>query len=141
MTSDTDPLDQLIKDMMQSLKQGTSPDPEVYDAVKQDPLLSLRLIDLIQAIDEGPLDEDDLYYAACICVFEMSVAQGQLDVERGYKLGAKHLRQLMAYLAHQITTTQHSLNFWLPLLNAFYEADVELSSELKDAIYSNSQYR
>jgi hypothetical protein len=30
---------------------------------------------------------------------------------------------------------QHTLSFWLPILNAFYEVHVELSSELKDAYF------
>ena len=39
----------------------------------------------------------------------------------------------MAHLAKSLLNQQHSLSFWLPILNAFYEVHVELSSDLKAA--------
>ena len=41
----------------------------------------------------------------------------------------------MNLLADIINTNKHSLSFWLPILNAFYEVHVELTPELKDAYF------
>lgn len=41
----------------------------------------------------------------------------------------------MNHLAELINSRQHTLSFWLPVLNSFYESNVELTEELKNAYY------
>ena len=49
---------------------------------------------------------------------------------------AKALPQLMERLADLINDRKHSLSYWLPILNAFYEVHVELTQTLKDAYFN-----
>ena len=109
------------------------PNPEYYTYFLQDPLLALRLVDLIDALDEMQIDENRAYYSACIFALDICVAQLQSAIESGNKLADKTLRQLMDYMADAIASKRHTLSFWLPILNAFYDVHVELSASLKNA--------
>ena len=109
------------------------PNPEYYTYFLQDPLLALRLVDLIDALDEMQIDENRAYYSACIFALDICVAQLQSAIESGNKLADKTLRQLMDYMADAIASKRHTLSFWLPILNAFYDVHVELSAPLKNA--------
>ncbi len=127
-------LKQWIADMARLLDKNEDPAPEYYTYFLDEPELALRLVELIDAIEEAKVDDDHRsYYSACIFALDICVAQLQVACENGNKLAIKTLDQLMAALATAILSNQHSLSFWLPILNAFYEVHVELSPELKNA--------
>ena len=127
-------LKQWIADMALLLDKNEDPSPEYYTYFLDEPELALRLVELIDAVEEAKVDDDHRsYYSACIFALDICVAQLQVASENGNKLATKTLDRLMAALASAILSNQHSLSFWLPILNAFYEVHVELSPELKNA--------
>lgn len=127
-------LKQWIADMALLLDNNEDPSPEYFTYFLDEPELARRLVELIDAIDESHVDDDDRsYYSACIFALDICVAQLQVASENGNKLAARTLDQIMASLTTALLNHQHSLSFWLPILNAFYEVHVELSPDLKNA--------
>ncbi|KTD15972.1 Uncharacterised protein [Legionella lansingensis] len=133
MTADLENLKQWLEDMAILITQSAEPDPQHYTPFLQEPDLALRLVDLIDALDDSEVDTERAYYSACVLALDICVAQLQAAVESGNKLAGKTLNQLMLSMAQAINKGQHSLSFWLPVLNAFYEVHVDLAPELKDA--------
>lgn len=133
MTESIERLKAWITEMASLIDDDQDPNPEYYTYFLQDPVLCLRLVDLIDGLDEALLDDNRAYYSACIFALDICVAQLQSAIEGGSKLADRTLNQLMAYIAKAIASAKHSLSFWLPILNAFYEVHVELSTELKNA--------
>lgn len=131
--SNTETLKQWIAEMAQLLDENKDPSPDYYGYFLEDPDLALVLVELIDAIVENHIDDNRAYYSACVFALDICVAQLQVASEGGNKLASKTLDRLMASLAKAIASNQHSLSFWLPILNAFYEVHVELSEELKNA--------
>ena len=113
--------------------KNEDPSPQHYTYFVQDPELAIVLVSLIDELDEQQVEDDRAYYSSCVFALDICVAQLQVASEGGNKLAGKTLDQLMASMAAAIATNKHSLSFWLPILNAFYEVHVELSPELKDA--------
>lgn len=122
-----------IADMASLLDQNQDPTQEQYNRFLEEPSLALHLVELISNIDEDQMDDDRAYYSSCIYALDICVAQLQIAGENGNKIANKTLSALMSCLAKAISNNQHSLSFWLPILNAFYEVHVELSEELKFA--------
>ena len=122
-----------IADMALLLDKNEDPSPQHYTYFLQEPELALHLVELIDVLDENHVDDDRADYSACIFALDICVAQLQVASEGGNKLAGKILNELMASLAVAIASNKHSLSFWLPILNAFYEVHVELSDELKNA--------
>ncbi len=131
--STTDNLKKWIADMALLFDKNEDPSPHHYNYFVQEPELALVLVKLIDELDEKQVDDDRGYYSSCIFALDVCVAQLQVASEAGNKLATKTMEQLMASLATAIATNHHSLSYWLPILNAFYEVHVELSSELKNA--------
>ncbi len=122
-----------LKDLVRVLRQKGEPEPEHYARFINDPVVAL---DLIKIIAEQPEEEDEksqTYYSACVLALDLSVAQLQTSKEGGNKIASKVLDKLMMLLASEIHESGHSLSFWLPILNVFYDTHVELSEELKRA--------
>ena len=133
MTDRIEQLKQWIADMALLFEKNEDPSPEHYTHFLHEPELALNLVELIQLLDDSQMDEDRAYYSACVFALDICVAQLQVASEGGNKLAGKTLDQLMSALAIAISNNKHSLGFWLPILNAFYEVHVELSLELKNA--------
>ena len=129
----TEKLKKWIADMALLFDQNEDPSPQHYTHFLQEPELALCLVELLDALDEKKLEDERAYYSACVFALDVCVAQLQVASEGGNKLASKTLDQLMAALASAIASNKHSLTFWLPILNAFYEVHVELSEELKNA--------
>lgn len=129
----TDNLNKWIADMALLFDKNEDPSPQHYTHFLQEPELALALVALLDVLDEKKVDDDRAYYSACVFALDICVAQLQVASEGGNKLAGKTLDQLMAALAVAIASNKHSLSFWLPILNAFYEVHVELSAELKNA--------
>lgn len=136
MTADLENLKKWITDMAALIVQNAEPDPLHYTPFLQEPELGLRLINLLESLEDGDLEEEHAYYSACVFALDICVAQLQAAQESGNKLALKTLNQLMLNIAKAINKAKHSLSFWLPVLNAFYEVHVELIPELKDAYFN-----
>ena len=135
MTVNIEGLKKWIKDMASLIDKNENPDPLHYTYFLQEPELATHLVELIDELDESHIDDERAYYSACIFALDICVAQLQAGSESNNKLATKTLSQLMAHMARAISTNKHSLSFWLPILNAFYEVHVELSEELKNAYF------
>ena len=133
MSESIEQLKAWIKDMAALIEKDEDPNPEFYTYFLHEPTLALSLVDLINGLDEQQLDDQRCYYSACIFALDICVAQLQSAIEGGNKLADRTMNQLMDYMAKAILNGTHSLSFWLPVLNAFYEVHVELSDELKNA--------
>lgn len=134
MTNDSVELQRLLTEMATLIEQKSDPDPQLYMLFFQQPELSFKLVDIINNLDEN-LEEGLAVYSACVFALDICVAQLQGAAEANNKLSAKALVNLMDHLAELIYSQKHSLSFWLPILNSFYEAHVELSEELKNAYF------
>lgn len=135
MIHDTKQLKHLIAEMAVLIERNDDPDPQIYALFFQHPEYALELINLMNILDEESMYDGPPIYSACLFAFDICVAQLQAAVEANNKITAKSLNQLMSHLATVINTHRHSLSFWLPVLNAFYEVHVELSQDLKDAYF------
>jgi hypothetical protein len=135
MTSDPAELNRLVAEMAALIEQNDDPDPQLYALFFQHPEFSFQLIELINNLDEALIHDNPPIYSACIFAFDICVAQMQAATEANNKVIAKSLIQLMNRLAEIINMNKHTLSFWLPVLNAFYEVHVELTQELKDAYF------
>jgi hypothetical protein len=128
-----DTLKQWIADMAALIEENIDPEPEHFISFLNEPELALEMIQLVDSLEEEEIDEERPYYSSCIFAIDICVAQLQSAFEAGNKLAGKTLNQLMSRMAKAINSGKHSLSFWLPVLNAFYDVHVELSDELRDA--------
>lgn len=135
MTEPIDNLEQWILDMTALIEKNIDPEPHHFVSFLNEPALCLRIVDLIDALDDTEVDGERPYYSACIFAIDICVAQLQSAHEAGHKLAGKTLEQLMTRMADAINSGKHSLSFWLPILNAFYDVHVELSPNLRDAYF------
>ncbi|CEG58891.1 hypothetical protein [Legionella fallonii] len=135
MTISSEELHHVLAEMAALIEQNDDPDPQLYTPFFLHPEFAFELIELINNLEEELVHENPPLYSACIFALDICVAQLQAAVDANNKLGVKSLNQLMNLLAELINTNKHSLSFWLPVLNAFYEVHVELTQELKDAYF------
>ncbi|KTC65707.1 Uncharacterised protein (plasmid) [Legionella adelaidensis] len=136
MTESFNSLKKWIADMAVLIEHSENPDPKHYTYFLEDPVLALNLVDLIDSLDEIKSEKEErAYYSACVFALDICVAQLQAASESANKLANKIIQQLMSHLSQAIASKKHSLSFWLPILNAFYEVHVELSEELKEAYF------
>ncbi|CAM2870298.1 Uncharacterised protein [Legionella steigerwaltii] len=134
MTHNSSDLHHLLTEMATLIEQNAEPDPQLYTLFFQEPELAFKLIDIINNLEEK-LDEGLSVYSACVFALDICVAQLQGAAESNNKITAKALIQLMTHLAEMINSRKHTLSFWLPVLNSFYESHVELTEELKNAYF------
>ncbi|KTC80739.1 hypothetical protein Lche_2759 [Legionella cherrii] len=134
MTHNSSELYHLLTEMATHIEQNAEPDPQLYTLFFQEPELAFKLVDIINNLEEK-LDEGLSVYSACVFALDICVAQLQGAAEGNNKVTAKALTQLMNHLAEMIDSRKHTLSFWLPVLNSFYESHVELTEDLKNAYY------
>lgn len=139
MKVDLDDLKKTIQVISDKLEHHEEPDIDNYSLFLLEPDVSLAIVPLLASLLDEEMEKERSYYSACIFALEICVAQLQSNIENGNKLSRKTLNEIMQSLTEQINQRKHSLSFWLPILNAFYEVHVELSSELKNA-YLNLAY-
>lgn len=133
MNDSNDQLNFWIRNMATLIEKDQDPNLSVYLSFLQTPKLALNLIDIINAMNEEEQDENSSYYSACLYAFDLCVAELQAAIENNNKSAEKAMNQLMDYMAKVIVKKNHSLSFWLAILNTFYEVHVELSDSLKVA--------
>lgn len=129
-----DKLSKWIKEIEAFIAQDQEINTSCYVDFVESPELALPIIDCLTAVNEEN-EEVPAYYSACIFVLEVCVSQLQSATDNGNKNAEKVLNKLMTYLADEICKEGHSLSFWMPILNAFYDANTSLSDELKEAYY------
>ena len=122
-----------VVDMALLIEQHQDPAAHYYGHFTQEPELAAVLIELIDALDEQVIDEDNAYYSACVFALDVCVAQLQSGLENGNKRALHTMELVMKSLAALIRSNQHTLVFWLPILNIFYDVHAQLSFELKEA--------
>ena len=135
MNYNTQELQRLLAEMAVLIDRDDDPDPHLYALFFQHPEYAFPIIELIHNLDESIVHDGPPIYSACVFAFDICVAQLQAATEMNNKVMAKSLLQLMNRLAELINSHKHSLSYWLPVLNAFYEVHVELTQELKDAYF------
>ncbi len=134
MSTSNQELLEIVSNMAHLLETNEIPDPHLYAAFIQHPELSFQLIDLINTLDEEKAQDDFSIYSAAIFALDLCIAQLQNGAHQN-KVSAKNLEKLMHHMAETINLKKHTISFWLPALNAFYETQVELTPELKDAYF------
>lgn len=134
MTENLDTVTKWISNLAQVITDHEVLPSQYYNCFLQDTALPLKIIEIIANLDEE--QEDQKFFSACIFALELGVSQLQSNIESKNKAAQKNLDILMSSLSDAIMTSKHSLSFWLPVLNAFYEAKVELSEELKNAYFA-----
>ncbi len=120
-----------IKEVESFIEQNEEINTDCYIDFIDNPEFILPIIDIIKSIEEA----DGSYYAACVFILEVCVSQLQSSAENGNKNSERMLHKLMSSLASAIQNDTRSLSFWLPILNAFYDANTNLSDEMKEAYY------
>ncbi len=133
MKIDCNHLNHYLNDIATSIAKRDEPESHHYDFFMEKPQLALGLVDLFAALSDTYNKEQQNYYSACVFALDVCVAQLQSRSENGNKSATKTLEQLMTLIAQAMHYGKHTLGFWLPILSAFYEVQVELSEELKDA--------
>ena len=129
----TNQLEKWITDLAAIFDKNEDPTPDHYYHFVDDPTLAIAIIGLLDALEEVSIDDNPSYYSACLYALDVSIAQLQVVCENGSKLAFKAMDDVMFTLATAIASKKHTLSFWLPILNAFYEVHVELSDKLKNA--------
>lgn len=133
MSTNVEQLKQWINEISHRLVTNTDPESLHFASFLQDPKLSTELIDIIAALPEENIDNERSYYSACIFALEICISQFQGAIESGNKMVDKLMLHVMDYLAEIIINGKHTLSFWLPILNAFYDVHVDLNDNLRNA--------
>lgn len=130
------PLQAWIHELAQALSADETPNIEGGVSFLKEDHYIFDLIDQIKALPEEPTEATEYEYSAHYLAFDICVAQLQSASEHQNKHASRLLKQLMTYLAKTMRARTHTLGFWLPVLNAFYEAHIELDPVLQQAYLS-----
>ncbi|PJD96551.1 MAG: hypothetical protein CK426_07850 [Legionella sp.] len=128
-------LHRVLAEMAVLIDKEEEPEPQLYAIFFQRPEYAFQIIELLNNLDEEAIQARSPIYSACIFAFDICLAQLQAASENHNKSFTKALTQLMNQLAGFINEHRHSLTYWLPVLNAFYDVHAELTQELKDAYF------
>lgn len=122
-----------LKQLAQNLGENELSLANNYSSLSDDVNVALLIIEIFNNLQED--DVGTTHYSACIFAFEMFLVQLETRLVNNKKAVQKDLDLIMSDLAYEINQHNHGFHFWMPMLNAFYEAKIELSDELKDAYY------
>lgn len=115
------------------LQAGAQLSIEFYEIWLKRPTRVLTLVDLIDDFKDSDVDSHENEYSACIVAMDVCVANLQSAVENNQKSATRLLDELMKKLGDKLLQKKHDVSFWMPILNSFYDAQVDLSPALKDA--------
>lgn len=122
-----------LEEMASFLDKEEDPPPQSYALFFRHPELAFKIIDELDAIIEPTSSDYPSLYSASIFALDICVAQLQAATDSKNKIIGKVLTQIMSHFAQIINKHNHSLGYWLPVLNAFYEVQAELTEDLKMA--------
>jgi hypothetical protein len=134
MTTPVERLQQWIVDAATLIAAGEEPLSQEPPQFLEEPSLVSTLIQMIAAIDEASLEDNQPLYSACLFALDVCVSQLQFASENGNKRARQAMDVLMDALVVAIQNGVQSINFWLPTMSAFYDAQVPLSEALQ-AVY------
>jgi len=135
MSVNMEHLQEWLVDIANVIEQNQSLDQNHYNHFIQEPELAHQLVDVLVAMEEQSVDEAKPFYSACVFAIEVCISHMQAGLEADSKVAAKMLEKLMHHLSQCMLKSDHTLTFWMPVINAFYEVHVELSEELKEAYF------
>lgn len=136
MQTNDEALEEWIKNIADLIEKEAEPEPKLYSHFLEAPQLAFSIINYINTLDENSALEGHPLYSACVFASDICVNQLHNLGEYGNKAAAKVLTQLMEHIAKTINTEKHSIGFWLPVLNVFYESQIPLTDALKNAYFS-----
>lgn len=128
-------VEQWIDEIADAIEQSKAIEQRLYNPFIKAPELASSLVHIIANLKESDFDDRQSYFSACIFALEICISQLQAAIENESKKATLALSQVMTQLAEAIQSHERSLSFWLPVLNAFYDAHIELSKELKQAYF------
>lgn len=124
---------QWIEDLTALISNGSEPESHFTINFLRSPELGLALIDLLDSEADSIMETSPYYFSALIFALDVCVAQFQNEAEAGVKSAQNKLGQLMDHLAKAIAAGNHSLSYWMPVLNSFYDVHVEVTDSLREA--------
>ncbi len=131
-TAAVDKLSRWIVDAATVIASGSEPRSEEPPHFLEEPALVPALVQMIATLDEKTLNENQALYSACLFALDVCVSQLQFASENGNKRATRAMDVLMEQLVQVIQDGSQSINFWLPVMSAFYDAQVTLSPALQD---------
>jgi hypothetical protein len=131
-TTAVESLSQWIVDAAALIAAGREPLSAEPPQFLEEPTLAPALVQMIAAIDEETLSDNQPLYSACLFALDVCVSQFHFASDNGNKRATQAMDVLMDDLAVMIQKGSQSINFWLPMMSAFYEAQVPLSQALQD---------
>ncbi|MDX2345753.1 MAG: hypothetical protein QNK11_02615 [Legionella sp.] len=132
MTPPIKALSQWIVDAAALIASGSEPLSQEPPQFLEEPALVPALVQMIAAIDEATLNDNQPLYSACLFALDVCVSQLHFASDNGNKRAISAMDDLMMHLANVIRAGTQTINFWLPMMSAFYEAQVPLSPALQD---------
>lgn len=137
MTNLSDSLKQWMTGLAFLIEQEIDPAPSYFVSFRANPALALELVHFLGNLEKEEADAEtpSSLYSAAIFAIDLCVAELQVASSMGSKLHRKILIKMMEEMADVMLHKKHDLGFWLPALNAFYEAEVDLLPRLSDAYH------
>lgn len=120
-----------ILDLAETIAAGDEPLSEGAPEFLDEPALISALTQMLGAIEESSLNENQALYAACLFALDVCVSQLKFLSDNGNKRATRAIETLMTSLTEVIQKGEQGINFWLPVMSAFYDAQVELSPTLQ----------
>ncbi|MDF1645770.1 MAG: hypothetical protein P1U61_02150 [Legionellaceae bacterium] len=121
-----------IVDAAALIAAGNEPLSKEPPQFLEEPALAPALIQMISVIDEATLKDNQPLYSACLFALDVCVSQLHFASENGNKRAISAMSTLMEHLVAAIQKGSQSINFWLPMMSAFYDAQVPLSPALQE---------
>ncbi|MCH9690226.1 MAG: hypothetical protein K0U24_02855 [Gammaproteobacteria bacterium] len=125
-------LGQWVVDAATLIASGKEPFADEPPQFLEEPTLPPALVQIIATIDEATLSDNQALYSACLFALDVCVSQLHFAADNGNKRAEKALGNLMDCLVSVIQKSTQSINFWLPMMGAFYDAQVPLSPALQE---------
>lgn len=123
----------LIRKIATTLNNDTAPALELYGPFLKNPQLALKLADYIEQLEEDPDSSQYPLFSAAVFALDVSISQLKTELEQKSRSANQHLMAIMDHLASLINNSDHDINYWLPVINVFYESKLELNANLQAA--------
>jgi hypothetical protein len=134
MKSSLAPIQEVVDKIAEAMRENKELRPEMYGQFFETPELALEVLPFFDTLSESEVqNEEASTYSSCIFLMDICASQLQARVEINNKTAVTTLARWMSQMAALIRNKKHSLSFWLPLLNVFYNMHIELSDDLKEA--------
>lgn len=105
-----------------------------YDDLQSHPEHGLEVMRYIREVEQAEQtnDEETPLIMACLHYIEMCLVQLKLSEEHHQKSASMLIDKYQTTLLELMTTYPES-NYWLPIINLFFEANIDLNDDIKDA--------